>query len=198
MSTRSQWITGTSNSTALASSSWCPGHGPLIHTLLSFQLFPSRLEMHPASSPPYLPHYMSQAQQREEAAAKEAIRQANLVTPTPSPHPVTPVELETIQSESDKCRIYWKHLTMILETFLSQTTTTLLWKLTRGMLKNLFGLGLPLPSLSELPALLGVFLNTTITPWSSGSILPHQQNPSVMSNISLTMSSLMKTSVLKT
>jgi hypothetical protein len=66
---------------------------------------------------------MSQAQQREEAAAKEAIRQANLVTPTPSPHPVTPVELETIQSESDKCRIYWKHLTMILETFLSQTTT---------------------------------------------------------------------------
>ncbi|KAF9642333.1 hypothetical protein BDM02DRAFT_3193443 [Thelephora ganbajun] len=51
---------------------------------------------------PHLPSYKSQKQRREEAAAEEAMRQASLPTPTPPPHPITPVELQTIQTEEDE------------------------------------------------------------------------------------------------
>ena len=53
---------------------------------------------------------MSQAQQREAAAA-EATGQDDPSTPTPPPHPATPVELQTIQTEPDefgRYRIYKK------------------------------------------------------------------------------------------
>ncbi|KAF9651416.1 hypothetical protein BDM02DRAFT_3126953 [Thelephora ganbajun] len=60
---------------------------------------------------PHLPSYKSQKQWREEAAAEEAMRQAGLPTPTPPPCPITPVELQTIQTEEDEfCqyRVYQK------------------------------------------------------------------------------------------
>jgi hypothetical protein len=115
----------------------------------------------------YLPHYMSQAQQREEAAAEEAARQANLSTPTPSPRPVTPVELQTVQTESDefgRYRIYRKRPDHEPGNIPQPDHNNFTSETHQGNAEELAsGLGLPLPSLSELPALLGVFLNTTIT-----------------------------------
>jgi hypothetical protein len=115
----------------------------------------------------YLPHYTSQAQQREEAAAEEAARQANFSTPTPSPHPVTPVKLQTIQTQSDEFgwyRIYQKCPDHEPGNNPQPDHNNFTLEIHQGNAEELAsGFGLSLPSLSELPALLGVFLNTMIT-----------------------------------
>ncbi|KAF9642610.1 hypothetical protein BDM02DRAFT_3192952 [Thelephora ganbajun] len=104
---------------------------------------------------PRLPHllsYKSQKQQREEAAAEEAMRQAGLPTPTPPPHPITPVELQTIQTEEDEFGQYRPdHNDFTAET--CQVNS-----------KDLAsGLHMPVLLLSKLPGLVGLFLNATIT-----------------------------------
>ena len=114
----------------------------------------------------YLPAYMSQARQREEAAAEEAAWQANLSTPTPSPHSVTPVELQTIQTESDefgRYRIYRKHPDHEPGNLPQPDHNNFTTEAHQGNAEDLAsGLCMPTPSLSELPGLLGLFLNSTI------------------------------------
>jgi hypothetical protein len=109
---------------------------------------------------------MSQAQQREEAAAEEATRHANFPTPTPSPHPVTPVELQTIQTESDEFGRYWiyrKRPDHEPGNLPQPDHNDFTAESHQGNAKDLAsGLRMPIASLSDLPGLLGLFVNATI------------------------------------
>ena len=115
---------------------------------------------------PHLPGYKSWKQQKEEAQAEEAARQANLPTPTPPPTPITPVNLQTIQTEEDefgRYRIYWRRPEHEPENIPQPDHNNFAMEAHQGNAEDLAaGLGMPIPSLSELPGLVGLFINTTI------------------------------------
>lgn len=115
---------------------------------------------------PHLPTYKSQKQQREEAAAEEAAVRANLPNPPPPPRPITPVELQTTQTEEDefgRYRIYRKRPDHEPGNVPQPDHNDFAMETHQGNAEDLAsGLRMPIPSLSELPGMLGLFLNATI------------------------------------
>jgi hypothetical protein len=114
----------------------------------------------------YLPGYMSQRQQREAAAAEEATEQVDFSTPTPSPHSATPVELQTIQTESDefgRYRIYQRLPDHEPGNFPQPDHNDFTAETHQGNPGDLAsGLCMPIASLSDLPGLVGLFINATV------------------------------------
>ncbi|KAF9646989.1 hypothetical protein BDM02DRAFT_3188327 [Thelephora ganbajun] len=110
--------------------------------------------------------FESQKQQREEAAAEEAMRQAGLPTPTLPPHPITPVKLQTIQTEEDEFgqyRVYQKRPDHEPGNFPQLDHNDFAAETHQANSKDLgSGLHMLVLSLSELPGLVGLFLNATI------------------------------------
>lgn len=108
---------------------------------------------------------MSQAQQREAAAA-EATGQDDPSTPTPPPHPATPVELQTIQTEPDefgRYRIYKKLPDHEPENFPQPDHNNFTAETHQGNSEDLAsGLRMPITSFSNLLGTVGPFLNATI------------------------------------
>ena len=106
---------------------------------------------------------MSQKQERE---ADEATRQANIYTPTPPPHPPTPIELETVQTEADKFgryRIYQKLPDHDPANLPLPDHNHFATEGYQGNSEDLAaGLSMPAPSLSDIPGLFGLFVNATI------------------------------------
>ena len=115
---------------------------------------------------PHLPGYKSWKQQKEEAQAEEAARQANLPTPTPPLTPITPVGLQTIQTEEDefgRYRIYQRRPEHEPENIPQPEHNNFTTETHQGNAEDLAaGLSMPILSLSELPGLVGLFINTTI------------------------------------
>jgi hypothetical protein len=109
---------------------------------------------------------MSQRQQRETAAAEEVTVQAGPSTPTPSPRSVTPAELETIQTESDKFgqyRIYQRLPDHEPENIPQPDHNDFAAETHQGNSQDLAsGLRMPITSLSDLPGMVGLFINATI------------------------------------
>jgi len=107
---------------------------------------------------------MSQAQQREEAAAEEAARQPILSTPTPPPQPISPVELQTTTTETDefgRYRIYQKRPDHEPRNIPQPDHNAFATEAHQGDTEDLAS-RLRMPSLSELPGLVGLFINSTI------------------------------------
>ncbi|KAF9642445.1 hypothetical protein BDM02DRAFT_3193230 [Thelephora ganbajun] len=128
------------------------------------------MDMNSCKFGPGLPHllsYKSQKQQREEAAAKEAMRQAGLPTPTPPPRPITPVELQTIQTKEDefgRYRVYQKRPDHEPGNFPQLDHNDFTAETHQENSKDLAsGLHMLVLSLSKLPGLVRLFLNATIT-----------------------------------
>ena len=115
---------------------------------------------------PHLPAYKSWKQQRDEARAEEAARQANLPTPTPPPHPATPINLQMIQTEEDefgRYRVYQKRPDHEPGNLPQPEHNGFAAETHQGNAEDFAsGLRMPIPSLSELSGLVGLFLNTTI------------------------------------
>ena len=114
----------------------------------------------------YLPNYMSQQQQENEAAAEVAAMQADSPIPTP-PQETTPVGLEMTLTESDefgRYRIYWKRPDHEPENLPQPDHNDFVTEIHQGNSGDLAaGLSMPVVNfLSDLPGLLGLFVNATI------------------------------------